>query len=259
MRVSSAYPFLTAVSRGVPVVLIGHTWNNALMNPQSGLSVIAWDAGVPPAISPAQGRRSASRGAGRAVSRVCQPGRFVDGGRDARKHRTLGHGHRANKDADVIAARKPAQCGTNQGPGLGKVIYGGCKSCYDAGTLVRRSPRLPTRPRRSNSSSLAMRKGRRGPREPRQAAKISTRWIRAWTRKRCACAEGLPLDVRLSKNTLDGFRRAHPLLVAQKRIPAAFDPAPASTIGLSRRRWQIRPPSDLKKSRRHSASQVRGA
>ena len=24
------YPFLTAVSRGVPVVLIGHTWNNAL-------------------------------------------------------------------------------------------------------------------------------------------------------------------------------------------------------------------------------------
>ena len=29
------YPFLTAVSRGIPLVLIGHTWNNALMNPQS--------------------------------------------------------------------------------------------------------------------------------------------------------------------------------------------------------------------------------
>ena len=29
------FPFLTAVARGVPVVLIGHTWNNALNNPQS--------------------------------------------------------------------------------------------------------------------------------------------------------------------------------------------------------------------------------
>ena len=43
------FPFLTAVARGVPVVLIGHTWNNALKNPQSEiLSVIARaDAGVP--------------------------------------------------------------------------------------------------------------------------------------------------------------------------------------------------------------------
>jgi NitT/TauT family transport system substrate-binding protein len=43
------FPFLTAVSRGVPVVLIGHTWNNALNNPQSEiLSVIAREgSGVP--------------------------------------------------------------------------------------------------------------------------------------------------------------------------------------------------------------------
>src|SRR6185312_10906600 len=43
------FPFLTAVARGVPVVLIGHTWNNALNNPQSEiLSIIAReDSGVP--------------------------------------------------------------------------------------------------------------------------------------------------------------------------------------------------------------------
>ena len=43
------YPFLTAVARGVPVVLIGHTWNNALKNPQSEvLSMIAREgSGVP--------------------------------------------------------------------------------------------------------------------------------------------------------------------------------------------------------------------
>ena len=38
--------------------------------------------------------------------------------------------------------------------------------------------------------------------------------------------KSLPLDVRLSKNTLEGFRQySIPLLVAQKRIPQAFDPA----------------------------------
>jgi hypothetical protein len=40
--------------------------------------------------------------------------------------------------------------------------------------------------------------------------------------------KSLPLDVRLSKNTVDGFREhAIPLLLSQKRIPQAFDPAPA--------------------------------
>jgi hypothetical protein len=34
--------------------------------------------------------------------------------------------------------------------------------------------------------------------------------------------------VRLSKNTIDGFREySIPLLVRDKRIPQAFDPAPA--------------------------------
>ena len=40
--------------------------------------------------------------------------------------------------------------------------------------------------------------------------------------------KSLPLDVRLSKNTLDGFSQySIPLLVSQKRVPQAFDPAPS--------------------------------
>ena len=36
----------------------------------------------------------------------------------------------------------------------------------------------------------------------------------------------LPVDVRLSKNTIDGFNQySIPLLVSQKRIPQAFDSA----------------------------------
>ena len=36
----------------------------------------------------------------------------------------------------------------------------------------------------------------------------------------------LPVDVRLSKNTIDGFNQySIPLLVSQKRIPQAFDAA----------------------------------
>jgi ABC-type nitrate/sulfonate/bicarbonate transport system substrate-binding protein len=43
------FPFLTAVARGVPLVLIGHTWNNALKNPQSEvLSIVAREgSGIP--------------------------------------------------------------------------------------------------------------------------------------------------------------------------------------------------------------------
>ena len=42
------------------------------------------------------------------------------------------------------------------------------------------------------------------------------------------CADAPPLDVRLSKNTVEGFSTySIPLLVSQKRVPKEFDPAPA--------------------------------
>ena len=71
------YPFLTAVSRGVPVVLIGHTWNNALEESAERGAVGHRARGrraFPPATSPSsRARRSASRAAPAAsrTSRAC--------------------------------------------------------------------------------------------------------------------------------------------------------------------------------------------
>ena len=60
-----------------------------------------------------------------------------------------------------------------------------------------------------------------------EAAKISTRWIPGMDAETLVLAlKSLPLDVRMSKNTLEGFKQySIPLLVSQKRIPQAFDPA----------------------------------
>jgi NitT/TauT family transport system substrate-binding protein/sulfonate transport system substrate-binding protein len=62
-----------------------------------------------------------------------------------------------------------------------------------------------------------------------EAAKIAVRWIPGMDAETLTLAlRNLPLDVRLSKNTVDGFRQySIPLLVSQKRVPQPFDPAPA--------------------------------
>src|SRR4051812_24091884 len=108
------YPFLTAVARGVPVVLIGHTWNNALKNPQSEvLSVIARsDAGVPAGdLAKLKGKKiGVTRGAGGEpyiAGLLKQVGLSMD---DVTLVNTAPSNMAtalANKDADLIAAWEP--------------------------------------------------------------------------------------------------------------------------------------------------------
>src|SRR5678815_1704092 len=138
------YPFLTAVSRGIPLVLIGHTWNNALNNPQSEvISMVARaDAGVPTNdLTKLKGKKvGVTRGAGGEpymAGILKQSGLSMD---DVTLVNVAPSGMAtalANKDADVIAAWEPwPSAALTKVPGSYKVLYGGCKSCYDAGTLV---------------------------------------------------------------------------------------------------------------------------
>ena len=137
----------------------------------------------------------------------------------------------ANKDADVIASWEPwPSAALTKVPGSYKVIYGGCKSCYDAGTVVTTKQVIADKPKQLEQFILAYAQGQNWARNNREeAAKISTRWIPGMDAETLTLAlKSLPLDVRLSKNTIDGFKSySIPLLVSQKRIPQAFDPAPA--------------------------------
>lgn len=232
------YPFLTAVSRGVPVVLIGHTWNNALNNPQSEvLSVIAGkDSGVPAGdLAKLKGKKiGVTRGAGGEpyiVGLLKQVGLTPEDVTLVNVAPPNMATALANKDADVIAAWEPwPSAALTKVPGSYKVIYGGCKSCYDAGVLVTTKAAIADKSKALELLVLGYAQGQAWARNNREeAAKISTRWIPGMDAETLTLAlKSLPLDVRLSKNTIDGFKTySIPLLVSQKRIPQAFDPATA--------------------------------
>jgi sulfonate transport system substrate-binding protein len=232
------FPFLTAVSRGVPVVLIGHTWNNALNNPQSEiLSVIArQDAGVPVGdLAKLKGKKvGVTRGAGGEpyiVGLLKQVGLERD---DVTLVNTAPANMAtalANKDVDVITSWEPwPSAALTKVPGAYKVIYGGCKSCYDAGTVVTTKATIAAKPKDLEKFILGYAQAQNWARANRdEAAKISTRWIPGMDEATLTLAlKNLPLDVRLSKNTVEGFRQySIPLLASDKRIPQVFDPAPS--------------------------------
>jgi ABC-type nitrate/sulfonate/bicarbonate transport system substrate-binding protein len=232
------FPFLTAVARGVPVVLIGHTWNNALNNPQSEiLSVIARpDAGVPAGdLAKLKGKKiGVTRGAGGEpyiAGLLKQVGLGMD---DVTLVNTAPSNMAtalANKDADVIASWEPwPSAALTKVPGAYKVISGGCKSCYDAGTVVTTKKAIQDKPKELALFIQGYAQAQHWARLHRdEAATISTRWIPGLDEATLELAfKTLPVDVRLSKNTIDGFREySIPLLVRDKRIPKAFDPAPA--------------------------------
>lgn len=232
------FPFLTAVARGVPVMLIGHTWNNALNNPQSEvLSVIARaDSGIPAGdLTKLKGKKiGVTRGAGGEpyiVGLLKQVGLNPEDVTLVNTAPSSMATALANKDADAIASWEPwPSAALTKVPGSYKVIYGGCKSCYDAGTLVTTKAVIAGKPKALEAFVLAYAQGQAWTRANREeAAKIAVRWIPGMDAETLTLAlKSLPLDVRLSKNTIEGFNTySIPLLVSQKRIPQAFDSAAA--------------------------------
>jgi ABC-type nitrate/sulfonate/bicarbonate transport system substrate-binding protein len=124
------FPFLTAVARGVPVVLIGHTWNNALNNPQSEiLSVIARpDSGVKAGdLKSLKGKKvGVTRGAGGEpyiVGLLKQVGLDRDDVTLVNTAPSQMATALANKDADVITSWEPwPSAALTKVPGAYKVI-----------------------------------------------------------------------------------------------------------------------------------------
>jgi ABC-type nitrate/sulfonate/bicarbonate transport system substrate-binding protein len=232
------FPFLTAVSRGIPVVLIGHTWNNALKNPQSEvLSIVAREgSGIKGGDVPSlKGKKIAvTRGAGGEpyiMGMLKQAGLNPD---DVTLVNTAPPNMTtalANKDADAMVAWEPWPSAVlTKVPGSYKIVYGGCQSCYDAGTIVTTKSAIAEKGKALEQFILGYSQAQawtRGHRD--EAAKIATRWIPGLDEKTLVLAvQNIPLDVRLSKNTVEGFRQySIPQLVRDKRVPQPFDPAPA--------------------------------
>jgi sulfonate transport system substrate-binding protein len=231
------FPFLTAVSRGLPFVLIGHTWNNATKNPQSEvLSVIArQDAGIPANdLKALKGKKiGVTRGAGGEpyiVGLLKQNGLAVE---DVTLVNTAPPNMAtalANKDVDAITAWEPwPSSALTKVKGSYKVIYGGCQNCYDAGTIVTTKKAIDEKSKQLEQFILGYAQAGAWVRANREeAAKIAVRWIPGMDNETMSLSiKNIPLDVRLSKNTVEGFAQySIPLLAREKRIPKEFDPAP---------------------------------
>ena len=231
------FPFLTAVSRGLPVVLIGHTWNSAVNNPQSEvLSIIARaDSGIPAGdLKALKGKKiGVTRGAGGEpyiVGLLKQNGLAVE---DVTLVNTAPPNMAtalANKDVDAITAWEPwPSAALTKVKGSYKVIYGGCQNCYDAGTIVTTKKAIEEKSKQLEQFILAYAQSGVWTRANREeAAKISVRWIPGMDNETMSLSiKNIPLDVRLSKNTVEGFAQySIPLLAREKRIPKEFDPAP---------------------------------
>ena len=231
------FPFLTAVARGVPVILIGHTWNNALMNPQSEvLSMVArGDSGIPAGdLGKLKGKKiGVTRGAGGEpyiVGLLKQAGLATEDVTLVNTAPSNMSTALANKDVDAIVSWEPwPSAALTKVSGTYQVIYGGCQSCYDAGTVVTTKSAIAEKSKALNAFILGYAQAQAWTRANRdEAAKITVRWIPGMDAETLTLAlKKLPLDVRLSKNTVEGFGQySIPLLAREKRIPQAFDPAP---------------------------------
>jgi sulfonate transport system substrate-binding protein len=234
--VFGTYPFLAAVSKGIPLVLIGHNWGDALASNQSEyFSLVAGKSSGFKAgdVSSLKGKKLGvvfGSGAHAYVKALIKQAGLSESDvkminvQAANQATAL-----ANGDVDVIGAWEPfASKAAGSVPGATRVMHGGAQSFYEAGCLVVPAKVRDTRAEMLTRFLVAYAEAGQWIRNHRaEAAQVTMRWIPGVDAD--VLAESLryiPQDLRLSKNTLDSYRNLSiPLMISDGRIKEAFDPA----------------------------------
>ena len=236
VNIMGSIPFLAGVSRGQPLVLIGHLHGDATRQYYAdNNSIVA---------TPASGIREKDI---RALSgkKIGLPrGTGAEGyllGVLAENGMKVGDltliniqpsnqvSALAQGQVDAIAAWEPwATSAVARVPGAVRVTSGGCQGCYDPGSILTTRDTIQKNAEALRRFMVAFAEAEQWVRQNfDQAAEINTRWV-----------AGVDLDImkqairrsnydlRLSRNTLEGYeKKAIPLLVADKRMAASIDPA----------------------------------
>ena len=238
VNIMGSIPFLAGVSRGQPLVLIGHLHGDATRQYYAdNNSIVATAAsGIREGnIKALAGRKiGLPRGTGAEGYLL---GVLAENGMKAGDV-TLINVQPSNQgtallqgQVDAIVAWEPwASSAVARVPGAVRVTSGGCRSCYDPGAILTTRDEIQKNAEALRRFTLAFAEAHQWLRQHfDEAAEINMRWV-----------PGVDLDVmksairrshydmRLSRNTLDGYRtKAIPLLVADKRMSTAIDPATA--------------------------------
>lgn len=238
VNIMGSVPFLAGVSRGQPLVLIGHLHGDALADnySQNNAIITTPQGGVrPDDLQTLRGKKvGLARGTGAEgylLGILSQAG-LKD------SDLTLINVPPANTatalrqgDVQAIAAWEPwATVAGLRVPGAVEVIRGKCAGCYDPGTILTTRATIAQKPEQLRRFMVAFAEAHQWLRQHYdEAAEIDMRWI-----------PGLDLDVvkvairnslydlRVSRNTIDGYnKKAIPALVADKRMAKSVE---ASTI-----------------------------
>jgi NitT/TauT family transport system substrate-binding protein/sulfonate transport system substrate-binding protein len=236
VNIMGSIPFLAGVSRGQPLVLIGHLHGDATRQYYADNNSIVASA--------ASGIREKDLKA-LAGKKVGLPrGTGAEGyllGVLAESGVKVGDVTLINvapssqvtallqNQVDAIAAWEPwATSAVARVPGAVRVTSGGCESCYDPGSILTTRDTIQKNSEALRRFMVAFAEAEQWLRGHfDEAAEINMRWV-----------TGVDLDImkqairrstydpRLSRNTLDGYRKkAIPLLVADKRMAQSVDPA----------------------------------
>jgi len=236
VNIMGSIPFLAGVSRDQPLVLIGHLHGDATRQYYADNNSIVASAasGIREKdIKALKGRKiGLPRGTGAEgylIGILAENGlRITDvtliNLKPSDQVTALRQG-----DVDAVAAWEPwATTAAVRVPGAVRVTSGGCESCYDPGSILTTRQVIEAKAETLRRFMVAFAEAHKWLRQHfDEAAEINTRWV-----------TGVDLDImkpairrsnydlRLSKNTLDGYaKKAIPMLVADKRMAKNVDPA----------------------------------
>ena len=236
VNIMGSIPFLAGVSRGQPLVLIGHLHGDATRQyyADNNSIVATLASGIREKdIKALSGKKiGLPRGTGAEgylLGVLAENGMKVGDLTLINIQPSSQVSALAQGQVDAIAAWEPwATSAVARVPGAVRVTSGGCQSCYDPGSILTTRDTIQKNAEALRRFMVAFAEAEQWVRQNfDQAAEINTRWV-----------TGVDLDImkqairrsnydlRLSRNTLEGYeKKAIPLLVADKRMAASIDPA----------------------------------
>jgi sulfonate transport system substrate-binding protein len=236
VNIMGSIPFLAGVSRGQPLVLIGHlhgdalsmsySQNNAIITtPQSGI--------IPGNLASLKGKKvGLARGTGAegyllgilAQAGIKDSDLTLVNLRPADSPTALRQG-----DVQAVAAWEPWATVTHlRTPGALEVIRGNCDSCYDPGTILTTRATIDQKAEQLRRFSVAFAEAHQWLRQNYDAAaEINMRWITGIDIDVMKVAIRNSLyDMRISKNTIEGYdKKTIPSLVGDKRMAKSVEAA----------------------------------
>lgn len=238
VNIMGSIPFLAGVSRGQPIVLIGHLHGDALSMSysQNNAIITTPQGGVrKDDLQTLRGKKiGLARGTGAEgylLGILAQAG-LKDSDmtlvniRPADTPTALRQG-----DVHAVAAWEPwATVTALRTPGAVEVIRGNCDSCYDPGSILTTRATIAQKPEQLRRFMAAFAEAHQWLRlNYDAAAEINMRWITGIDMDVMKVAIRNSLyDLRITKNTLDGYdTKTIPALVADKRMARSL---PAASV-----------------------------